>query len=44
MLKVRILVDGHEHAGEPVLKGSVIEVDELTAQWLVDNHLGELVA
>lgn len=40
-VKVRIVKDGHEHAGAPVEPGATIEVSEPVAKWLVDNKVGE---
>lgn len=37
---VTITADNHNHAGQPVAKGAVIEVDESTARWLIDNKIG----
>lgn len=37
---VTIIRDQHEHAGKPVAKGSRLLVDEITARWLIDHHIG----
>ena len=34
----------HTHAGVELGAGSVINVDELTAQWLIEHGVGQAVA
>lgn len=34
-MKIKILTDTHEHQGEPVKPGTILEVDETTGKHLV---------
>lgn len=36
---VIVTASNHHHAGQPVAKGSQLQVDQATAQWLIDNKL-----
>lgn len=38
------LLKCHTHAGVEQRAGSVIDVDELTAQWLVEHSVGQAAA
>lgn len=40
-VRVRILTENHEHRGSLVPPGSVIEVDERDAQWLIRDGVAE---
>ena len=41
--KVRILTDSHTHRGELVAPGTVIDLDEATANWLIGANVAEAV-
>ena len=38
------LLKRHTHAGVEQRAGSVIDVDDLTAQWLIEHDVGQAVA
>lgn len=38
---LRVLVDGHTHAGQPVKKGQTIALDAAEYRWAVTNKIGE---
>ena len=38
------LLKPHTHAGEELGTGSVIEVDDSTADWLIEHSVGQKVA
>lgn len=40
MYRIKLLKT-HTHAGEMHFAGSVLEVDELTASWLIQNGVGQ---
>ena len=42
-VKVRILTDTHTHRGELVQPGTVLELDEATANWLIGANVAEAV-
>lgn len=39
-MRINITADGHEHAGLPAPKGTVLDVDEATGRWLVEQRIG----
>lgn len=41
MKRVRILTETHEHRGQTVPKGAVIEVDDRDAEWLIRDKVAE---
>ena len=41
---VTVIVDGHIHAGQSVIKGTELAVDEITAAWLVRNKIAAATA
>ncbi len=41
-MKVLITVGQHTHEGALIPQGTVIEVDESTAEWLTENKVGVL--
>lgn len=39
LIDVIVIVDNHQHAGQPVKQGDSIQVDQATAQWLRDHKI-----
>jgi hypothetical protein len=44
IVKVKIVAEGHQHAGRPVAVGTVIEVPEAVARMLAANKIAEEAA
>lgn len=40
-VKVEIITDTHFHAGQPVPKGTKLEVDPIDADFLIANKIGK---